>query len=104
MINELDASVAPEPDQAADGLGYDGSPVAHMFRSIQCPDPADTPLDRPPGESPCTRPFAWRSSSIFGNEIAIRARTLVHDAANPEEVMRDVVEFATAGRTPEESR
>jgi hypothetical protein len=28
---------------------------------------------------------------------------LVHDAANPEEVIRDVIAFATAGRGPEES-
>jgi hypothetical protein len=35
-------------------------------------------------------------------EITIRGRTLVHDAANPAEVMRDVLAFATAGRAPEE--
>ncbi len=39
---------------------------------------------------------------MFGDEIAIRAQTLVHDAANPAEVMRDVVEFATAGRSDAE--
>ena len=39
---------------------------------------------------------------MFGDEIAIRAQTLVHDAANPAEVMRDVMAFATAGRSPEE--
>lgn len=38
----------------------------------------------------------------FGDEIAIRAQTLVHDAANPAEVMRDVVAFATAGRPQDE--
>ena len=38
----------------------------------------------------------------FGVEIASRAQTLVHDAANPAEVMRDVMAFATAGRAPEE--
>jgi HD-GYP domain-containing protein (c-di-GMP phosphodiesterase class II) len=41
-------------------------------------------------------------ATLFGDEIAIRAQTLVHDAANPGEVMRDVVAFATAGRAPEE--
>src|SRR4029079_3366344 len=41
-------------------------------------------------------------ATVFGDEIAIRAQTLVHDAANPAEVMRDVMAFATAGRAPEE--
>jgi HD-GYP domain-containing protein (c-di-GMP phosphodiesterase class II)/DNA-binding CsgD family transcriptional regulator len=45
---------------------------------------------------------AHEVATVFGDEIAIRARTLVHDAANPAEVMHDVVEFATAGRTPDE--
>lgn len=39
---------------------------------------------------------------IFGDEIAIRAQTLVHDAANPAEVIRDVIAFATDWRPPEE--
>ena len=45
---------------------------------------------------------AHEVATVFGDEIAIRAQTLVHDAANPAEVMRDVVAFATAGRAPEE--
>ncbi len=45
---------------------------------------------------------AHEVATIFGDEIAIRAQTLVHDAANPAEVMRDVLAFATAGRAPEE--
>jgi len=45
---------------------------------------------------------AHEVATLFGDEIAIRAQTLVHDAANPSEVMRDVVAFATAGRAPEE--
>jgi HD-GYP domain-containing protein (c-di-GMP phosphodiesterase class II)/DNA-binding CsgD family transcriptional regulator len=45
---------------------------------------------------------AHEVATVFGDEIAIRARTLVHDAANPAEVMRDVIAFATAGRGPEE--
>ena len=45
---------------------------------------------------------AHEVATIFGDEIAIRAQTLVHDAANPAEVMRDVVAFATAGRAQEE--
>jgi HD-GYP domain-containing protein (c-di-GMP phosphodiesterase class II) len=45
---------------------------------------------------------AHEVATVFGNEIAIRAQTLVHDAANPAEVMRDVVAFATAGRSQEE--
>ncbi len=46
---------------------------------------------------------AHEVATLFGDEIAIRAHTLVHDAANPEEVIRDVITFATAGRPPEES-
>lgn len=46
---------------------------------------------------------AHEVATLFGDEIAIRAQTLVHDAANPEEVIRDVIAFATAGRTPEQS-
>ncbi len=45
---------------------------------------------------------AHEVATVFGDEIAIRAQTLVHDAANPTEVMRDVMAFATAGRNPEE--
>jgi len=46
---------------------------------------------------------AHEVATVFGDEIAIRAQTLVHDAANPTEVMRDVIAFATAGRSPEET-
>jgi HD-GYP domain-containing protein (c-di-GMP phosphodiesterase class II) len=45
---------------------------------------------------------AHEVATVFGDEIAIRAQTLVHDAANPAEVMRDVLAFATAGRAQEE--
>jgi HD-GYP domain-containing protein (c-di-GMP phosphodiesterase class II)/DNA-binding CsgD family transcriptional regulator len=45
---------------------------------------------------------AHEVATVFGDEIAIRAQTLVHDAANPAEVMRDVIAFATAGRAAEE--
>ena len=45
---------------------------------------------------------AHEVAAVFGDEIAIRAQTLVHDAANPSEVMRDVIAFATAGRSQEE--
>jgi HD-GYP domain-containing protein (c-di-GMP phosphodiesterase class II) len=45
---------------------------------------------------------AHEVATVFGDEIAIRAQTLVHDAANPAEVMRDVVAFATAGRPAEQ--
>jgi HD-GYP domain-containing protein (c-di-GMP phosphodiesterase class II) len=45
---------------------------------------------------------AHEVATVFGDEIAIRAQTLVHDAANPTEVMHDVVEFATAGRSDTE--
>ncbi len=45
---------------------------------------------------------AHEVATVFGDEIAIRAQTLIHDAANPAEVMRDVMAFATAGRSEEE--
>jgi HD-GYP domain-containing protein (c-di-GMP phosphodiesterase class II) len=45
---------------------------------------------------------AHEVATVFGDEIAIRAQTLIHDAANPAEVMRDVVAFATAGRPRDE--
>ncbi|MFN7917307.1 MAG: HD domain-containing phosphohydrolase [Vicinamibacterales bacterium] len=45
---------------------------------------------------------AHEVATLFGDEIAIRAQTLVHDAGNPAEVIRDVMAFATANRPPEE--
>lgn len=45
---------------------------------------------------------AHEVATLFGDEIAIRAQTLVHDAGNPAEVIRDVITFATAKRPPEE--
>ena len=45
---------------------------------------------------------AHEVATVFGDEIAIRAATLTHDAANPAEVMQDVMAYATAGRSPEE--
>src|SRR3954453_13041446 len=45
---------------------------------------------------------ATEVATLFGDEIAIRAQTLVHDAANPPEVIRDVIAFATAGRSDEQ--
>lgn len=44
---------------------------------------------------------AHEVATVFGDEIAIRAQTLVHDAANPAEVMRDVIAFATSGHPPD---
>lgn len=46
---------------------------------------------------------AHEVATLFGDEIAIRGATLVHDGGNPAEVMRDVVAYATAGRSPEET-
>jgi HD-GYP domain-containing protein (c-di-GMP phosphodiesterase class II) len=46
---------------------------------------------------------AHEVATLFGDEIAIRAQTLVHDAANPAEVISDVIAYATAGHSPEES-
>jgi HD-GYP domain-containing protein (c-di-GMP phosphodiesterase class II) len=45
---------------------------------------------------------AHEVSTLFGDEIAIRGQTLVHDSGNPAEVMRDIVAFATAGHSPKE--
>lgn len=45
---------------------------------------------------------AHEVATLFGDEIAIRAQTLVHDAGNPAEVIKDVITFATANRPPEE--
>jgi HD-GYP domain-containing protein (c-di-GMP phosphodiesterase class II)/DNA-binding CsgD family transcriptional regulator len=45
---------------------------------------------------------AHEVATVFGDEIAIRAQTLIHDAANPAEVMHDVMDFATRGHSPEE--
>jgi HD-GYP domain-containing protein (c-di-GMP phosphodiesterase class II) len=45
---------------------------------------------------------AHEVSTLFGDEIAIRGQTLLHDSGNPAEVMRDIVAFATAGRGAEE--
>ena len=45
---------------------------------------------------------AHEVATVFGDEIAIRGQTLIHDAANPAEVMRDVIAFATAGKSPQE--
>jgi len=45
---------------------------------------------------------AHEVATLFGDDIAIRGQTLVHDAGNPAEVMHDVVEYATAGRSEPE--
>jgi HD-GYP domain-containing protein (c-di-GMP phosphodiesterase class II) len=41
---------------------------------------------------------AHEVAAYLGDEIAVRARTLVHDAANPAEVATDVIAFASAAR------
>ncbi|MDX6702444.1 MAG: hypothetical protein QOF26_2670 [Baekduia sp.] len=46
---------------------------------------------------------AHEVATVFGDEVGIRARTLVHDAADPTMIMGDVMAFATAGR-PEAER
>jgi HD-GYP domain-containing protein (c-di-GMP phosphodiesterase class II) len=45
---------------------------------------------------------AHEVSALFGDEIAVRGQTLIHDSGNPAEVMRDIVAFATAGRDESE--
>ena len=46
---------------------------------------------------------AHEVATVFGDEIGIRAASLVHDAGNPAEVMRDVMAYATTGHSKEES-
>jgi len=45
---------------------------------------------------------AHEVATVFGDDIAILAETLVLDIADPAEVGHAMVEFATAGRAPEE--
>ena len=45
---------------------------------------------------------AHEIATVFGDDIAVLAETLVFDAADPADVMRAMVKFATAGRAPEE--
>jgi HD-GYP domain-containing protein (c-di-GMP phosphodiesterase class II)/DNA-binding CsgD family transcriptional regulator len=45
---------------------------------------------------------AHEVATLFGDEIAIRAQTLVHDSGNPAEVMHDIVAFLTEGRDPKD--
>ena len=92
-----------------------GQPLESQLRSCllaswMC-DAADFDAGRaptPPTGSRCSGTsaapgHAHEVATLFGDEIAIRSRTLVHDAANPTEVMRDVVDYATAWR-PEDER
>jgi len=45
---------------------------------------------------------AHEVAQLFGDEIAIRAQTLIHDAGDPGEVIGDVVAFATAGKSEQD--
>lgn len=45
---------------------------------------------------------AHEVAELFYDDLSIRAQTLVHDAADPAEVLRDAIAFATAVRPPEE--
>jgi len=45
---------------------------------------------------------AHEVANVFGDEMGIRAQSLVHDASNPAEVIQDVLAFATANHPPEE--
>ena len=45
---------------------------------------------------------AHEIATVFADDVAVLARTLVFDAADPADVMRVMVESATAGRAPEE--
>jgi HD-GYP domain-containing protein (c-di-GMP phosphodiesterase class II) len=45
---------------------------------------------------------AHEISTVFGDDVAILAATLVFDAGDPADVGRTMVEFATAGHPPEE--
>jgi HD-GYP domain-containing protein (c-di-GMP phosphodiesterase class II) len=45
---------------------------------------------------------AHEVATVFGDEIAIRAQTLVHDAGDLSQVMSDALAFATAGKPAKE--
>jgi HD-GYP domain-containing protein (c-di-GMP phosphodiesterase class II) len=45
---------------------------------------------------------AHEVAALFGDDIAIRGQTLVHDAANLGEVVQDAIAYAAATRRPEE--
>ena len=45
---------------------------------------------------------AHEVATVFGDEMGIRAQSLVHDAAAPAEVIGDVLAYATAAHPPEE--
>jgi len=44
---------------------------------------------------------AHEVATVFGDEMGIRAQSLVHDAGNPAEVIGDVLAFAAAAHPPE---
>jgi HD-GYP domain-containing protein (c-di-GMP phosphodiesterase class II) len=46
---------------------------------------------------------AHEVSLLFGDEITARAQTLVHDAANPNEVVGDAIAMLTRGMPPEDA-
>jgi HD-GYP domain-containing protein (c-di-GMP phosphodiesterase class II) len=45
---------------------------------------------------------AHELATVFGDEIRVLGRTLVHDSANPAEVMQDIIHYATFWRPPDE--
>lgn len=45
---------------------------------------------------------AHELATVFGDEIAMLARTLVHDSGSPAEVMGDIIHYATSWRAPAE--
>ncbi len=45
---------------------------------------------------------AHEVAAMFGDEISIRSRTLIQDAANIDEVIGDAITFATAGQSAQE--
>jgi HD-GYP domain-containing protein (c-di-GMP phosphodiesterase class II) len=45
---------------------------------------------------------AHEVAELFHDDLAIRAQTLIHDAADPDEVLQDAIQFATAVRPPEQ--
>ena len=51
----------------------------------------------------CTA-HAHEVAALFGDDIAIRGQTLVHDSANPAEVMRDVIAYANDPARSQEDR
>jgi HD-GYP domain-containing protein (c-di-GMP phosphodiesterase class II) len=100
-MGELVALLALAQDNAF------GQPLESQFRSCILADRLTEQLGLGPDERAtaywvallryvgCTG-HAHEVSALFGDEIGLRARTLVHDAGDPHEVVADFIDFVAA--------